>query len=361
MTEPEWAHAPMTGRAEAEVPWKLRFHGRGDEYFGIWIVNLLLSIATLGIYSAWAKVRRLKYFHGATELDGARCDYHADPRRILTGRLIGLGLFTLYNLAWDFSLLGGVLMLLLMIVMLPLLLRSSFRFHARNSSYRALRFGFEGDLASAYQVFLLGPLLALLSLGLAAPWAYRQIKGYQHGRSRFGVTPFSFAAPLGPYCRVLAVVVVALVLSPIAFGLLFGMLMPEDGASADTGAQVEGVVTAAISVAAVMGLLYLLLGSYVAARLQNLNWSASGLDGLTFVSQLRVSDLFRVRAINLALITLTLGLFKPWADIREARLRVEAIGLSGEGDLGRHIQGLSQREPALGEETAEWFDLDIGL
>ena len=28
------------------------FTGRASEYFGIWIVNLLLSILTLGIYSA---------------------------------------------------------------------------------------------------------------------------------------------------------------------------------------------------------------------------------------------------------------------------------------------------------------------
>ena len=38
------------------------FEGKTSEYFGIWIVNLLLSLLTLGIYSAWAKVRRKKYF-----------------------------------------------------------------------------------------------------------------------------------------------------------------------------------------------------------------------------------------------------------------------------------------------------------
>ncbi|MCS6766168.1 MAG: DUF898 domain-containing protein, partial [Candidatus Protistobacter heckmanni] len=34
----------------------LRFTGSGAEYFRIWIVNLSLSVLTLGIYSAWAKV-----------------------------------------------------------------------------------------------------------------------------------------------------------------------------------------------------------------------------------------------------------------------------------------------------------------
>ena len=39
-----------------------RFTGTAREYFGIWIVNILLTIVTLGIYSAWAKVRRMRYF-----------------------------------------------------------------------------------------------------------------------------------------------------------------------------------------------------------------------------------------------------------------------------------------------------------
>ncbi len=34
----------------------LNFTGKGSEYFKIWIVNIALSLITLGIYSAWAKV-----------------------------------------------------------------------------------------------------------------------------------------------------------------------------------------------------------------------------------------------------------------------------------------------------------------
>ena len=50
--------------ATRELP--LEFRATGAEYFRIWIVNLLLTIITLGIYSAWAKVRRLRYFYGST-------------------------------------------------------------------------------------------------------------------------------------------------------------------------------------------------------------------------------------------------------------------------------------------------------
>ncbi len=44
-----------------------KFHGNASEYFGIWIVNILLTIITLSLYAPWAKVRRLRYFYGNTE------------------------------------------------------------------------------------------------------------------------------------------------------------------------------------------------------------------------------------------------------------------------------------------------------
>ncbi len=50
----------MSGPLPAAVP-SLAMHrepfsftGTPREYFGIWIVNVLLTILTLGIYSAWA-------------------------------------------------------------------------------------------------------------------------------------------------------------------------------------------------------------------------------------------------------------------------------------------------------------------
>ena len=64
----------------------LEFKGEAREYFSIWIVNLILSILTLGIYSAWAKVRRIKYFHSNTAILGDGLRYHATGWMILKGR-----------------------------------------------------------------------------------------------------------------------------------------------------------------------------------------------------------------------------------------------------------------------------------
>src|SRR5215475_16145459 len=81
------------------APEPLRFTGTGSEYFGIWIVNLLLTILTLGIYSAWAKVRRLQYFYRHTELAGTGFDFHGSPTRILLGRIIAFVMLVAYNMS----------------------------------------------------------------------------------------------------------------------------------------------------------------------------------------------------------------------------------------------------------------------
>ena len=70
----------------------LVFTGSGAEYFRIWAFNLTLTISTLGLYGAWAKVRRLQYFYQHTLLDGSVLDYIANPVSILLGRLLASSL-----------------------------------------------------------------------------------------------------------------------------------------------------------------------------------------------------------------------------------------------------------------------------
>ena len=74
------------------------FSGTVGEYFKIWIVNLFLTVITVGIYSAWAKVRTRRYFYACTSLAGHPFDYLANPVNILKGHLIVGGLFLCYML-----------------------------------------------------------------------------------------------------------------------------------------------------------------------------------------------------------------------------------------------------------------------
>lgn len=79
-----WSTPPPAGRLQPPSPSSpatpaelaLRFTGSATEYFRIWIVNLCLTLFTLGIFSAWAKVREKRYFYSHRLLDGA--PYHLE-------------------------------------------------------------------------------------------------------------------------------------------------------------------------------------------------------------------------------------------------------------------------------------------
>jgi len=66
----------------------IQFSGLAQEYFSIWIVNLFFTVVTLGIYSAWAKVRNKRYFYGHTRVHKHNFEYLATPTQILKGRII---------------------------------------------------------------------------------------------------------------------------------------------------------------------------------------------------------------------------------------------------------------------------------
>src|SRR6266700_1306924 len=120
----------------------LRFTGEAGEYFRIWIVNLCLSVVTLGIYSAWAKVRRKRYFYGNTLLEDAAFEYLADPKAILKGRIIVVAAFAVYSVAGQINPLAGPLLGLVLLGVLPWLIVRALRFNAVNSAHRNVRFAF---------------------------------------------------------------------------------------------------------------------------------------------------------------------------------------------------------------------------
>ena len=99
----------------------LSFTGTAGEFFRIWIVNVFLTVITLGIYNAWAKVRTRQYFYANTHLAGHSFDYLANPINILKGNLIvGAGL-VIYNLTDAFAPLWSLLIMGLFALVFPFL------------------------------------------------------------------------------------------------------------------------------------------------------------------------------------------------------------------------------------------------
>jgi uncharacterized membrane protein YjgN (DUF898 family) len=178
------------------------FQGKTSEYFGIWIVNLLLTLITFGIYSAWAKVRRKKYFYNNTLIENVGFDYHANPISILKGRIIAFVLFALYIYGKGSSpILAGALFLLFFIALPWLIVRGSI-FNARNTSHRGLRFDFVGTTGKAAKVFIGLPLLMIPTLGLIVPYAAHEKNQFLMNNHRFGLSQFDMTRSVKGFYKV---------------------------------------------------------------------------------------------------------------------------------------------------------------
>ncbi len=182
------------------------FTGKASEYFGIWIVNLLLSLLTLGIYSAWAKVRRKKYFYNNTLIENVGFDYHAKPMSILKGRIIAFVLFALYVYGKGSSPVLAAVLLILFFLALPWLIVRGSLFNARNTSHRGLRFDFKGTVSQAIRVYIGLPLLTFFTLGLIWPYIAHEKSQFIMNNHRFGLSQFNMGRVVKQFYKVYLIV-----------------------------------------------------------------------------------------------------------------------------------------------------------
>ena len=386
------------------------FHATGREYFKIWIVNLALTIVTLGIYAAWAKVRTRKYLYQSTELNQQRFDYHGDPKAILKGNLLVAGVFLAYFTSASFApVLSGFIMLAVL-GSLPWVLVSSLRFHLANSSHCHLRFRFDGTAGKAYKEFgiafatmlgvflmigivisitdglsildmeanvswlgiLLSVVAALVGLAYIVSTFHTRLRLFVVNHSRFGNAEFDCTIKVGSVCTLLLkawlVCSLLMMVIGIAVGALGAGFMGGLGALASGDGFPQGdELGAAMMVGAMtfMGVFYFLLfgvGVYVKTALDNLAWNLMTLDGShqfqSTASPVKASGIF---LSNLLLIVLTVGLFTPFARIRMMRYRLKHTAFKPAGTTHAIVQAQQHTQKAYGDSVGDALGMEVAL
>jgi len=370
----------------------VQFTGSGSEYFRIWIVNLLLTLLTLGLYYPWAKVRKLKYFYSNTEVAGHALDFHGSPRQMLRGFLLMASFFLVYSFASQASPVAGALCGLALAAAWPALLRASLRFRLANTSWRGLRFEFTGSLRDAYAVFgkailgaaLLGGLgLALVAtrsalgifagvvcfLGIYAmgPYVYFSLKRYQHQNYVYAQLQTEFRASFGDvlkvFMRTAGLSVLIFVVAGVGLGALMvgsmGQGMPGGGGAA-AGEHFARFAPLAIGLVLV---LQFVPAPYFQSRMQNLVWSQTGNTELRFKSDLTFNALFKQTLLNWVLIIVTLGLYWPFALVATTRLKLQAISIHLRVDPDTLVARAQARtdQAGIGDAAADLAGIDLGL
>lgn len=362
---------------------RLGFDGRGAEYFRIWVVHTFLTLLTLGLYSPWAKVRKMQWFARHTVLLDDRFNYHGEPWRILIGRVLALALLALWTWSFDLSVTLGFAVLALFCIVGPILFAGAQRFKLANTSWRGLRFGFEVPRREVYAVCV--PLLLIWTSGtilgaldaplkwlmagtllplLALPLAHARLKAVQHGHARFGQHRFRFESAAVAFYEVYALALVLLIVAGVIGGLLavFWAASQRPAGAASSAPSVH----AWLGVAAAALLIWMLTWPCFAARQQQVVWSRTQLGDLRFRGEMGAAALTKKVLGQSLLVLATAGLYWPFAAVAIARYRVQSLVVWSPEPFGsvRHegtgavAAGGSAR--AAGDGAADAFGLDLG-
>jgi uncharacterized membrane protein YjgN (DUF898 family) len=355
---------PVRERFDAE------FSGSGAEYFRIWIVNIALTLLTLGIYSAWAKVRNKQYFYGNTRLAGDSFEYTASPISILKGRLIVFGIFIAYHLTAAFQPVLAVVLALLIVPLMPWIVIKAVAFNLRYSSYRGLRFHFDGRYWEAFRVYLLWTLATIVSLGLAYPYVAWRRKQFLVQRARYGCSPFAFTGEASWFYVVYVVggiiyagVIIAAGLLVGGASVLLGMIAGTDMQSLDLeGAEKAIAIGVGLVLYALMLLSFLVFNSAIQALIANHVWQHTSIGKVGFDLRLNVWRVIWIQSTSIVAIIASLGLLIPWAKVRMARYRLSCFAMvAAPAVLECFVASEHERVAATGAEMGDALDLDLGL
>lgn len=344
----------------------VNFSGQTAEYFKIWIVNTALTIITLGIYSPWATVRKLRYFYTHTELAEGTFDFHANPKAILLGRVIALSMAGLYFGSGYIHPLAPFIVILFIFAIVPWLVVRSRIFRMRNTSYRGIRFNFVRDYKEAFKVYYLAGLFTLLSLGLATGSAIYMRTKFAIRHTGFGETRFTFEGKHRGFTSIFWRSFGLLVLVIVVYAGFAGLMIVVGPAFAPASAPVDGepsfdaqLYGLIISVPLIIG--YAAVAVYGAVRFRNYTWNTTRLGGNRFHSDLSVKQMLAIYLSNALAIVFSFGLMIPWAQIRLARYRAQHVQLELVDDWKDYVASGESEGSALGDEIGQAFDVELDL
>jgi uncharacterized membrane protein YjgN (DUF898 family) len=288
---------PKANGGRPSVRRTFSFHGRGGTLLGVTIVNVCLTLATLGVYSFWAKVRVRRYLLSQTEVERDRFAYHGTGQELFRGFLTALVVFILpmvllqlgATLAQDpaVATAAALLTAVVFVVFVPVAMVGARRYRLSRTSWRAVRFGFDGGVRAYLKIFLKGTVFTALTLGLYYPFFHARSHAFMVTHSRFGHRAFRFdGAPRGTFRPF--VIAALLFLPTLALSWVW----------------------------------------YLAWRRRHY-WGHTTFERARFRCTVTGGQLLALLGVNAILLLVTLGLALPWVRVRNARFTLGTLFLEG--------------------------------
>ena len=307
---------------------RLDYRADAFQLLGIGIATALLSFVTLGIYYAWGRARELRYVIGGVHADGDPFTFHGTGGELFRGLLRALVFFVLPLIALVAlgALLGGsgdawffqLMVYVLVLAFVPFAVIGSLRYRASRTSWRGIRFGFDGRASEFASGWLPRAAVTFLTLGLAYPWLACWRRRFVMSRARFGTEPFAFDAGASGLYR--------------TFLPAWLLTIPTLGLS----------------------------WTWYYGEQQAYFWNHTRLGNARFHCALTGGEWVWASIVAGIVTAITFGLGTPWAYVRLHRLFLERLAIERVLDF-EAIRQRTQDASGLGEGASDVLDLDPGL
>ena len=389
--------APFVQSSRIE-PHEVEFSGSGGEFFRVWIVNVLMSVVTIGFYTPFARRRTAQYFYSHTMVAGSPLEFTAQQRKMVIGFVLLVLIYAAWRVAADTGQDTVVsIMMLAAAALAPYFWASAMRFRLNATRWRGVRLQFTAGWGEVYRASLPAFLLALVWIGAVAQieslveskaagsgviaaavgvaaglvsivCAMRLEYNYKSlmvARGRIGGQPGRWKPQFGDFVRIwlatlgvfLAVVLLVGAAIGAAVGGSFALLKGMKG-----GGMAAVLMMVAVFVA-VTFLLFLASAparAYREARMFQLVWNNIGVSKVArFKCRLRPWRYVGLRVKNVFLVLLTLGFYRPFARVSEYRMKSESVTLHVKGGLDQLAGQLAREELAVGDALADAVGLEL--
>ena len=304
------------------------FRGKGSEFFGVVVINWLLTVITLGLYYPWAKERTLKYLYANTYLENDRFQFSGTGKEMFVGFIKVFGMFLFLYLAFLFAAQSqnaalSVIILLLfyafILGIIPFAIHGFYKYRMSRTSWRGIRFGYRGDRSTLVKMYFRDLFLTILTFGIYSSWMTIHLRNYTLSNVKFGSASFKHHANGDDY-----------------FFL-----------------NLKGVI-----------LTYITLGIYgfwFQRDIINFYFDHLSLHHndkkVKFKSHLSAGDIFELLIINLIIIVFTLGLGYAFAEVRTLTTMFSKLQIYGDIDLDAIQQTEAEYKNAFGDEALDVMDL----
>ena len=360
----------------------LTYDGKLGELYGIFLMNLLWTVLTLGIFKFWAVTRLRRYLWSHTRFQGERFEYTGTGGELFVGYL--LAMLSIIGAAVA----AGILGVILYYTYQPLTVLAVFVFYgwiallAAGAIFSAQRYRLSRTLWAGIRGGMTGSMLAygarsigygiltMLTLFQMAPWRAVRLAEHRINASSLGSLRFTFRGRAREvYVPFLLTYLATLALfAVIGYGVwtavqgylpLIQETMAQDGPRAPMSREAQ----AALLRLAVIGYGSLFLFSIGAGLIRF--WYVALFErhviGNSTLGPLRFSSTITGRGLlwlflgNVLILLFTLGLGLPIVIQRDMRFLARNLQVSGGLDLPSLVQG-SMQQPRMAEGMFQVLD-----